>query len=285
MGSQKRYILLSGIIHAALVGIIAIQDKKTEDKSEKIEVIFQEATQESNSTIKIVGKGKVSKSSKTGSLQTYLPGYRFDKGMSFSNDRDSYLSNPRKDDVASPWGSGAGTFERIAEFNLYQELYRNVDGYLSYPGVLARNKIMGTVNARLVLEDKGSCDWKKTKIQGHNAYLELYVLDLLKKVCLSNYKRFTRDRLLTNIDLSFQFDISENNDLEVIEKKKFIVGNTLMFYRNSHRSITEWELGPFKGVFPVPTVYLNLPWIQENWDRLVNNKDPMQEFKKRFGET
>jgi len=78
--------------------------------------------------------------------------------------------------------------------------------------------------------------------------------------------------------------MSENNDRERIEKEKVIVGNTLLFYRNSHRSIAEWQLGPFHGIFPVPAIYLNIPWIQENWDSLVNKKDPLLDFKKQFGE-
>jgi hypothetical protein len=56
-----------------------------------------------------------------------------------------------------------------------------------------------------------------------------------------------------------------------------------MFYRNAVKSLMQWEFGPFQGVFPVPAVYLNLPWIQENWDKLINHKDPISEFKREFG--
>jgi hypothetical protein len=279
MAFQKRFLLYSAIFHIALAAAVFFMKPRHIFVPEKIEIEVKETVAMNSAAV--AGSHHSGRAKK--SQNFFLPKYQIDTGIAFSNDRDSYLSHPGKDNVFSSWGSGAGTFERISEYGLYQELYRNADGYLSYPGVLARNKIQGTVNARVVLEEKGNCDWKRTKIQGHNAYLELYVLDLLKKVCSSNYKKFTRDRLLTNIDLSFQFDINENNELERIEKQKLIVGNTLMFYRNSHQSITEWELGPFKGIFPIPTVYLNIPWIQENWDRLVNNKDPMSEFKKHFG--
>ena len=47
----------------------------------------------------------------------------------------------------------------------------------------------------------------------------------------------------------------------------------------------EWELGTFHGMFPIPMIYLNIPWLQENWDRLVHEKDPLSEFKKEFGES
>jgi hypothetical protein len=46
----------------------------------------------------------------------------------------------------------------------------------------------------------------------------------------------------------------------------------------------EWEFGPLKGLLPIPAVYLNFPWIFENYDRLILKKDPIKEFEKEFGE-
>ena len=196
---------------------------------------------------------------------------------------DTYLRDRTHDNPNAPWGQGTETFERIEDYSLFKVIYDRVDSSLSYPGVLARHKISGTVNARFVLDQKGECDWKYTQIKGREPYLQLYVLDLLKRVCDENFKRFVRNREVTNVDLSFQFAISENGDDEYSKEHQALVGNTMMFYRNSQQSVLEWELGPFRGMFPVPAVYLNIPWIQENWDRLYNGKDALKEFKKEFG--
>lgn len=98
-----------------------------------------------------------------------------------------------------------------------------------------------------------------------------------------NFKFYLGDRKVTNADLSFHIEISESNDWERVEKEKIIVGNTMLFYRSSHQSLAQWELGPFKGMFPIPMIYLNIPWLQENWERLIENKDPLKEFQKEFG--
>lgn len=196
---------------------------------------------------------------------------------------DSYLRDRKNDNPLAPWGQGSETFERIEDYSLFKFLFDKVDANLSYPGVLARHKIQGTVNARFVLNAEGGCDWSYTHISNGDPYLQLYVLDLLKRTCAENFKRYTKDREITNVDMSFQFAISESGDGEYQKKNQILVGNTMHFYRNSHQSVLEWELGPFKGMFPIPAAYLNLPWIKENWDRLIKGKEPLKEFKKRFG--
>lgn len=216
-------------------------------------------------------------------LGGYLPRYKFDHYLTDSGG-DTYSHNPNMDNPGAEWGSGAGTFGRIKDYNFFRVFYSHIDSSLAYPGVLARHKITGTVQARVVVDRNGSCDWQRTKIEGQNGYLGLYVLDVLKRVCQMNFKQYIGDREVTNADLSFKFDINENDDWQRVEKEKFIVGNTLLFYRNSHQTVMEWELGPFRGMFPIPMIYLNLPWLQENWDSLVNKKEPLKEFKKQYGE-
>ncbi len=220
-----------------------------------------------------------------GGVGKYLPQYNFNSDiLSSSTGVDSYLSSPTRDNPNSDWGSGSSTFQRISDYNFYRILYNQVDGTLFYPGILSRQKIKGTVNARIVIASTGDCDWQMTKIHGGDPYLSLYVLDVLKNVCKMNFKKYLGNKVLANADLSFRFDINENNEKDRLDQEKVIVGNTLLFYRNSHHSIAEWELGPFKGMFPIPAVYLNIPWIQENWDRLIHKKEPLDEFKKEFGQ-
>ena len=285
---QKPFVLISLALHLAFLGFLAFE-LRPEVPLQKlaVEIEWQETTSsESNLNLAKDPSSNSNPKNGRGSLQKYMPrfsAYNPDS-PAFGRGQDGKgAESIGRDNPDSEWGSGTSRFERIADYNFFKVLYGQVDGVLYYPGVLARHKIMGVVNARVVFDSSGDCNWQRTRIQGHNAYLELYVLDLLKGVCKMNYKHYLNQRSLTNADLSFQFDINENDDFERIQKQKLIVGNALLFYRNSHQSIAEWELGPFKGVFPIPAVYLNIPWLQENWDHLIHNKDPMNEFKKEFG--
>ncbi len=198
-------------------------------------------------------------------------------------DSENYRAHPLEDNPSDEWGSGGGTFARNKDYLLFRKVYETVDGLLYYPGVLARNRIEGFTHARLVLDSEGSCSWKLTQITGANPYLRLFVLDILKQACHQNYSQFINGRKLTNVDLSFKFAITEHENLNLIEAEKGIVGNTLLFYRNSHNSIMEWELGPFHGMFPIPIAYLNIFWLQENWDRIMNHKEPLDVFKNELG--
>lgn len=114
--------------------------------------------------------------------------------------------------------------------------------------------------------------------------MRLYVLSVLKKTCEQNFKPYLKERLVTVVDLSFMFEFGEMANSELKNENTFIIGNALHFYRSQVQSSLEWELGPFKGMFPLPAVYMNLPWIQENWDRIVRHKNPEDFFKKEFGE-
>lgn len=196
---------------------------------------------------------------------------------------DTFEGSPNSDDPLKAWGSGGGSFGRIKDYLLYKKIHDQIDGILFFPSFFNRHKIQGVSNARLVLNEEGNCNWQHTDIQGTNAYIQLYVLSVLKKTCEQNYKRYMGNRSLTNIDLSFQFALTEDLDKEYRDKNQYIVGNTLLFYRNSVKSLFEWEFGPFQGVFPIPAIYLNIGWIKENWEKIMESKDPISVFKKEFG--
>lgn len=217
------------------------------------------------------------------------PKYNFKQDTSISSNspllgnEDTYDVSPLRDNPNSSWGSGSGTFARVKDYLLFKKIYEHVDNSLFFPSLFLRENIQGVTNARFVLNATGSCDWEKTKIYGTNAFMQLYVLSVLKTVCKQSFKAFIKNRIETNVDLSFHFEITEHSDKNLIDQNKYIIGNSLLFYRSSYKSIMEWEFGPFKGIFPVPAVYLNLPWIQENWEKIMYNKDPISEFKKEFG--
>jgi len=283
------FFLYSLFFHASVALIWKLWEEPLSEKknmeSPSLAVTWEEKPTEASQT-----QPSLLHQKKSGSLvsQSFLPKYRFEpQGKSLGDSPaagDSYAADPLRDNPLSEWGSGAANFGRVEDYNLFRVLFEQVDGYLYYPGVLARHKITGVVNARIVINDQGACVWPQTKIQGHDPYLSLYVLNVLKNVCQMNYKAYSKNRQISNADLSFQFDINENNDAGRIKGENHIIGNTLLFYRNSHQSVAEWEIGPFRGQFPVPAVYLNIPWIQEHWESLMHNKDPLHEFKKEFGE-
>lgn len=283
--TYSRFLLVSLAIHGALLSWMYVKlPQKKDNPAVPVSIEFRQMP----AGVAQGSSGQISKSrnSRNQTEKKYF-GATFSRlaevAKTSITSGDTFLHDRKRDNPNAPWGQGAETFERIEDYTLFKTLFSRIDSSLSYPAVLARNKIQGTVNARFVLNKKGECDWKYTQILGKEPYLQLYVLDLLKRVCSENFKRYVRDRELTNVDMSFQFAISENGDKQYEKERQILVGNTMAFFRNNHQSILEWELGPFRGMFPVPAVYLNMPWIIENWERLVHNKDPIKEFKKEFG--
>jgi hypothetical protein len=184
------------------------------------------------------------------------------------------------DDPNVAWGAGGGTFDRIQDLALMSRFHEKVNNLLFYPGVLARHKIKGIVNTRVVLNNEGDCDWQLTKINSNDAHLRFFILHLIKKTCDENYKKYLGARTSTNIDMSFEFSISEQpTTQELISQNQKVLGNVLFFFRNSQQSVAEWHLGPFTGVFPIPWVNLDFGWLEENFDHYVNNKEQMNEYR------
>ena len=190
-------------------------------------------------------------------------------------------TRPGNDDPRAPWGSGGADFKRIEDYRLMTVIREQVDGLLFYPGVLAREKISGTVNARLVLNREGACDWPLTTITSSEAHLKIYILQLLKKLCRFDYGKFVRGRETTNVDLSFLFEITEGDARRGLATQEKTVGNVLLFYRGSQQSVAEWRIGPLRGVFPLPYVGLDFIWLKENWEKVVEGKDPLDEFREK----
>lgn len=186
----------------------------------------------------------------------------------------------KDDDPNVAWGAGGGTFERIQDFTLMNHFHAKVDGLLFFPAVLSRHKVSGFVNTRVVLNRDGNCDWHLTKINAADPHLRIYILHLLKKVCDESFKPYMGGRINTNIDMTFQFSISEEPTTEeLIKKNQKILGNVLFFFRNDHQSVAEWHLGPFTGLFPIPMVNLDFDWFAENFDKYINHKDAMDEYR------
>jgi hypothetical protein len=299
--SALKYFGLSIAFHILILGI-SFQFKTPEKKKEIYSIELTETNEKSksvstqnskkNKSYSAVNKNR--KQTETAILNSPLNKFkpRLNLGTAIKNStgdsnllgsEDTYETSANFDNPNADWGSGAGTFARVKDYILLKRVYDQIDMSLFFPSFFVRRNIHGVTNARLVLNAQGDCEWKKTKIFGNDAFMQIYILSVLKSACKQSFKPFIKQRQITNVDLSFHFELTEDYSKEIVDSKKFIIGNSLMFYRNAVKSLMQWEFGPFQGVFPVPAVYLNLPWIQENWDKLINHKDPISEFKREFG--
>ncbi len=293
--SRRHFFFISLILHIVAAGVVFSFNLKNNKIAERqnVEIVLNENQLEKVRAPVSSGRGqKDSLAKKSSGKKSSLEEDKKNSWLYTKYDRESLLGRVAggsghllgRDNPDEAWGTNDVPFEKIKDYGFYEKLYQQIDGYLAYPAVLARNKISGAVNARLVFDAEGSCLWKLTKISGSEDYLRLYILETLKKTCQSNFKKYLHKRLITNADLSFSFKLGEKNETqEQIDKEKIIVGNVLLFQRSAQQSLAEWKLGPFKGMFPIPQIYLNFEWIQDNWEKLIEKKDPLVEFKKQFG--
>lgn len=193
------------------------------------------------------------------------------------------------DSRGSPWGSGGKDLARLKDYLKMERLKERIEAKLVYPRVLAKRQMQGTVNARLVVDSVGECQWDLSQVNSSQIYLRVYVFTLLKELCREKLvlERQSGQTIATaqtrNLDLSFRFEITENNEDYLRDNQQVIAGNVLFFYRNSHQSLGDWHLGPLKG-FLALGASIDFEWIKENWDRLVNGLDPLQPYRpQRFG--
>ncbi len=178
--------------------------------------------------------------------------------------------------ILMPFGHGSGDLGKLAQFTIYDVLYKNIDELLVFPSVLAANKMEGVVNVQTFLKDSGEIDWEKFKITGGNEYFQIYILRVLKTVFARPLRQEYRKRIPTALplDMSFSFVIGENGEKIVNDRKKFIMGHVLGFYKNSHQSMMQWKFGPLMGMLPLPSVNVNLGWIYDK----IQGDDPLAKF-------
>lgn len=179
------------------------------------------------------------------------------------------------------WGSHGADFAQYAEhIGHLDQLRQEIEQMLFYPGVLSRRRIKGVINARLTFAEGSRCAFKKTRVEGAEPYLRVYVLAVIDKVCGLSFVSRLGFREGQKVDLSFNFYISENPvSREQDEQQSRIAGNVLTFQRGFTESSLEWELGPIRGVWFAPMVFLNVPWVVENWETYVDKKDPLRDFR------
>jgi hypothetical protein len=179
------------------------------------------------------------------------------------------------------WGAHGADFSQYAEhIGHLDQLRQEIEHMLFYPSVLSRRRIKGVINARITFAGGSRCAFKKTRVEGAEPYLRVYVLALIDKVCRLSFVARMGLREGQKVDLSFNFYISENQvSREQDEQQSRITGNVLTFQRGFTESSLEWELGPIRGVWFAPMVFLNVPWVVENWETYVDKKDPLRDFR------
>jgi hypothetical protein len=175
---------------------------------------------------------------------------------------------------------GADLMQYAEHIGHLDQLREEIENMLFYPGVLARHGIQGVINARLFFADGSKCAFKRTRVDGAQPYLRVYILALIDKLCSLSAVSRMGFREGQRVDLSFNFYISEMPvSRELDEMRSRINGNVLTFQRGFMESSLEWELGPIRGTWFAPMVFLDVPWIVENWDKYVNHKDPFRDFR------
>lgn len=177
----------------------------------------------------------------------------------------------------SAWGSHSGSRENWENILFYKTIYEKIESGLFYPKAFARHRIEGHIQARLTFDPVAGCLWKKATISEGNPHLRVFVLDLLRRACNDETVHRLRPLRVTTADMSFEFAIGEpsakrDHEDETRKHGPRMIGNVLLFQAHSVKSALTWELGPFTGTFPLPFIYVNFPWLQENWDKIVNGK-------------
>lgn len=180
------------------------------------------------------------------------------------------------DSLGASWGEGAGSFVRIRDYLAYEKIQNTLKYLIHYPERLKRERIGGFVNARLALNSEGRCDWRQSWVRSSNIKLRIYALTVMKDFCKTTFWHTASvNRERSNLDLSFYFN------LRSFEKMKSRVqGNVVFVEIPGHTRKTEWRLGPIQGDFLVPGLHIDFVWVRENWEKLMNSKNPMKTLKK-----
>lgn len=166
----------------------------------------------------------------------------------------------------------------IENFLAFERLHIHINGATHYPYVLAYHDITGNANARLVIGNKG-CDWKLTRIWASERHIRVYALNVLKKVCsLQDVTRMGVSQPI-NVDIAFSFRHTEESNPKDYSELR---GNVIVVQRWYSKSVLDWNLGPFKGKFPIPAVNIDFTWLMENWNQYVNHKGPFHEFDRTY---
>ncbi len=181
----------------------------------------------------------------------------------------------KADNPESPWGEGGSEFGRLMDYAKMEKMNLRLKNIINYPVPFTERRIGGIVKVRLVVDEKGECRFKDTVISSLRSELKFYILNVLKLLCRGYEWRKIKLRPSTNLDFSFDFSL--------YSKKPFSIknlGNVFLVHLPGHQDKGNWKLGPIQGHSMFPGfLLLNPNWIEENWNQLIHDIDPMERFK------
>lgn len=223
-----------------------------------------------------VGSKESSLSRNSGKLSSFGFNNTFQIESSDNND-GSMTGNKSHGWHPDDWGYGGGDFKQMENFFPLTGIANEIDGLLNYPGALALREYTGGVKARLYFKKNGGCDWKRSNIASSARYFRVYILALLKKLCL--LEKITKMKLNRgeHVDIAFNFFLKDQQEFNPRPPYK-LVGNVLLFERHEKKLPVELRLGPVRVYGPY--IAVDFPWLFEKWDQYVKGKDPLKEFQK-----
>ena len=277
------------LIHLGVAGWFWLSPRPRD--VERVEIEFKESVKASAGTSSRQGvRRKVKKSrrsSKRSSKASHInpswknlkPGGDFGLAALETHPQPFTSDTGDRNKSENAWGSSGGGFAYVEHTLSFTQLIEEVNGLLNYPYPLASRGFSGTINSRLHFKDS-RCVWSKTRVEGAQPYLRVYILALLKKLCgLEKISRMRFPDGLT-VDMSFAFILTDNPEGVVTpESLGSITGNVLMFTRIFPARNLEYQLGPIRGVWFAPVISLDWPWVVEHWEQWVEGKDPLADFK------
>jgi hypothetical protein len=210
------------------------------------------------------------------SLRDLLPSYSAQESVA-----DTAQAGGSGNGQEEGWGDGGSNMlGHLGSASELQRLAVELDGALTYPSVLSKRQISGTISARLYFKNKGGCDWKRTKVLPGQPYLRVYIFAVLKKVC--SFEQIQTMTLLTSdhADLSFNFRLVKVGE-QVTTPEMFLTGNVLGFERQALRSAFQVDWGPlvlFPGANPL-SIAVDFGWFVDQWDHWMKGRDPLAEFR------
>jgi len=170
--------------------------------------------------------------------------------------------------------------DSIGLTSLLQYLYQRIDNGLHYPKEFKDKLIEGHVYAELLFSEEGGFLRDESTVNSSVRFLKVHVSNLLGRVLKSEIPQS-----LINYDgklmlkCSFWFHVSEHNDPSLIKAQERISGKELVFYRNYHHSVAQWQVGPLSGMWGIPYVSIDLLKAGKMVNKLFGGKDPMEIYR------
>lgn len=267
---------VSVVIHAAAIYMIFAPDwPPLEDRLEDIQVDLIERS-DSSKPSREGRKGRGRETLEDPGLSRFARRYSFRSGQ--LSEVDDWGSGGSEGQTA--WG-GKGDYMSETEYQAqYLRVMEAIKGMLSFPAALGQRDMQGVVNARLVFDGDSHCDWSRSWIKGANRYLSFYSLGVLKKACTLEAVQRQNFKRGQYLDISFSFLITEGvHSTEEQESLDRVLGNVILFRRTFAKSNLQYQLGPLRGIWIVPSVQIDPMWFVEKWDQYMNGRDPLREFQ------